>query len=153
MKCEVGGITKQSFHDVVSLVHKTLGAANPLGYTRASAERFVIDAYDTTFVLYRGDIVVGAYAFLELPNVYSLNFFALHENARKSKCGYLLYKDMKRRLSGRPVNVVIYGNNDGMLDVVQRRGVYVGRTPSVGNTNLSFYSILFDDFKKKKDRE
>jgi hypothetical protein len=152
MKCEVSGITRQSFHDVVSMVHKTLGAANPLGYTRAAAERFVVDTYDSTFVLYRGDMVLGAYAFLELPNVYSLNFFALHENVRKSKCGYLLYKDMKQRLSGRPVNVTIYGNNDSMINVVKKRGVFVGRVPSVGNTTLTFYSIMFDDFKKKDKR-
>jgi hypothetical protein len=149
MTCEVKGIAKHAFHDIVTMVHRTLGAANPLGYTRAAAERFVVETYDSTFVLYRGNLVLGAYAFRELPNVYSLNFFALHENVRKSKCGYMLFKDMKHRLAGRPVNVTIYGNNDNMLNVVKKRGHFVGRTPSVGGTTLSFYSIMFNDFNKK----
>lgn len=152
MHCEVRGITKQSFHDVVTMVHATVGSANPLGYTRAAAEQFVVDAYHETFVLYRGNTVVGAYAFKELPNVFSLNFFALSESVRKKRCGYKLYQDMKARLSGRPVNVTIYDDNDDMVSVVKRRGVFIGRTPSVGGTTLGFYSIMFENFTRKEKK-
>jgi len=152
MSCIVKGITKQSFNDVVTMVHETIGAANPLGFTRAAAQQFVVEAYDSTFVLYRNGMVFGAYAYHSLPNVYSLNFFSLNKHAQKTKCGYKLYLDMKKRLSGRPVNVTIYNNNDAMIDVVKKRGVFVGRTPSVGGTSLDFYSIMFDDFTKKDSK-
>lgn len=152
MSIEITGLTKNNFQDVVTLAHQTLSGAHDGDFKRAAAQQFIIGNQDGTNVLVVDGIVAGAYAFRELPNVYSLSFFALREDFRKTKAGYKLYLHMKNRLRGRPVNVVIYDDNDPMINVVKSRGVFVGRTPSVNDKTLSFYSILFDDFDKKGKR-
>lgn len=146
MNLEIVKVNKSSFNDVVTLVHKTLGYSSKGLYTRARATEFVVEKADNMHVLLLNDIVMGAYSYSELPNVYSLNFFALDERVRKKKSGYKLFLDMKRRLIGRPVNVVVYNSNDDMLDVVKKRGTFVGRSLKGVGDPMDFYSIMFENF-------
>lgn len=146
MQLEITKVTKASFNDVVTLVHRTLGYSSKGLYTRAKATAFTADNSDNMYVLLINDIVMGAYSYSELPNVYSLNFFALDERVRKTKSGYKLFLDMKKRLVGRPVNVVVYNSNDDMISVVKKRGTFIGRSLRGVGDPMDFYSIMFENF-------
>ena len=148
-RAEIVGLNKHNFHDIVTFVQNIL--SHPYGgrYKRAEAQQFVIDGQDSTFVLELDGEVIGAYAFHDMANAYGLNFFALKEKFRATKSGYLLYKHMKQTLKNKPVNVVIYDDNDAMMNVVKKRGTLVGKVPSVGGKVVAYYSIFFNDFNKK----
>ena len=149
MQSEIKGITNNNFHDVVTLAHRTLGSANPMGYSRTAANEFIKNNMSYTKVLMHNGNVAGAYAYSDDASSYSLLFFSINERYRKTKIGYKLYLDMKSRLTKKPVLVTVYDNNQDMMSVVSRRGTFIGRAPSVGGTSLAYYSIMFDDFKKK----
>ena len=147
---EIVGLNKQNFHEVVTFAQRIL--SHPFGgrYKRVEAQQFIIENQDNTFVLEVNGVVAGAYAYNDNPNSYGLSFFALGVDYRRRKSGYRLYQDMKTRLINKPVNVVIYDDNDAMMDIVKKRGIFLGRVPSTGGTTISFYSIMFNHFNKKE---
>ena len=53
---------------------------------------------------------------------------------------------MKKRLVGRPVNVVVYNSNDDMISVVKKRGTFIGRSLRGVGDPMDFYSIMFENF-------
>jgi len=150
MDTTICNLTKTNFHDVVSLVKETIGRADPMAYSRMEAENFVKEYQETTRVLEVNGQVMGAYSYSESPNSYGLNFFALTKLARKTKPAFKLYLDMKNRLVDRPVMATVYADNKDMVDVVARRGTYIGSSPSKNGTVVSYYSFMFTDFKKGK---
>jgi len=85
------------------------------------------------------------YGYYENPNTYTLSFFALDKRVRETRDGYSLYADMKNRLKGKPVIVPIYNDNEKMLDVVKKRGTFIGRFKADGDRLLDYYSINFGD--------
>ena len=52
---------------------------------------------------------------------------------------------MKKNLTGKPVIVPIYDDNKNMINIVKKRGTFIGRFKSEGNKVLDYYSINFGD--------
>lgn len=144
----VRGVEKHTFHYVSTMIWETMGRADQSSYSRAEAQELLVELYATTRVLVVKGEVVGTYGYYDSPNTYDLAFFVLSPKVRATRNGYRLYQDMKSKLSGKPVMVKVYSDNIDMVNVVKRRGVFIGRTPSRNRTQLDYYSIMFNDFNK-----
>lgn len=136
-----------NFHEVVTLVWATVNGDTGAGYKRAEAEQYVKENADKIVVLEINDEVFGMYGYYENPNTYTLSFFALDKRVRRKRVGYSLYGDMKERLTGKPVIVPVYNDNEEMSKIVKKRGVFLGRFKAEGNRMLDYYSINFGDKK------
>jgi len=145
MSVEITSLSTFNYHDVVTLVWKTVNTEDRTGYKRAEAETYVQRNSEKIRVLEIDGGVYGMYGYYENPNTYTLSFFALDKRVRGTRAGYLLYSDMKSRLVGKPVIVPIYNDNDKMLSVVRKRGTFIGRFKSYGDRLLDYYSINFGD--------
>ena len=145
----ITSINKFNFNEVVNLVRMVMGRENPGQYKRSQAFAFLDEHYSTTRVLEINDEIRGAYTWIPGPNATSLTFFALDPLARKTRGGYLLYKDMKKQLGDTPLIVPIYNGNKEMEAIVKKRGTFLGRFPSSTGGVLDYYSLNFDNFKKK----
>jgi hypothetical protein len=123
---------------------------NGILYKRAEAINYLQTHADETIVLEVNDTTFGMYAYTDSPNSYTLNFFALNPAVRKTREGYALYKDMKDRLRGKPVIAPVHSGNKAMLDVVKKRGIYMGRFRTSGDKTIEYYSLDFGDKEWKE---
>lgn len=144
MQHKICGLSKENFHDVVTMAWRTIGNDHPNTYSRSAAEQFVKDAGNNIRVLEVNDEVFGAYGYHDVGNSYSLNFFMLKESARSKKVGYSLYRDMRDSLSGKITNIIVYNDNKDMISIVGKRAKHIGDINGP-NGMVSYYSILFKD--------
>lgn len=138
------------FELISRLIWKTMSNKDEIDYPYPKARDFLRDNFENTIVIRVNGNPLGAYTYKEGPNAWSLMFFSLDEKIRKTKSGYRLYLDLKKRLIGKPVSVSVYDDNQDMLLVVKKRGVFVGRVMTSYGQKLSFYSVMFEDFEKKE---
>ncbi len=134
-----------NFHEVVTLVWKTVNARGGVGYKRAEAEEYIKNNSDRVIVLEIGNEVYGLYSYSENPNSFTLNFFSLDKRVRATRTGYSLFSDMRKRLTGKPVIVPVYNDNLDMIKIVKKRGTFIGRFKAGGKKLLDYYSINFGD--------
>ena len=140
MRVNITGLTKNNFHDVVSLIWRIMHSAYP-DYKRSEAEKIVRDNADGVRVLEVNDEVAGAYIYTETPMVYNLNYLAFYPQFKKTKAAYRLYQDMMERLSGRPIIIAIYSDNDEISSFAKKRGTFLGRFPARNNKTIEYYSL------------
>ncbi len=144
MQSTITPLNKFNFNDAVTLI---AGIMNNSGipYKRAEAVSFLVNTKSETMVLEYGGSVMGMYSYIENPNEYSLNFFALNPFVRGKRSGYALYDSMKKKLKGKPVIVPIASDNADMLSIVKKRGIFIGRFTTDGSKVLDYFSINFGD--------
>ncbi len=145
MKATITTLTSFNFHEVVTLVWETINAGGGVGYKRAEAEEYVKNNAEKIVVLEIDDAVFGMYGYYENPHSYTLSFFALDKRIRKKKVGYTLYKDMTKRLRGKPIIIPVYNDNDQIVPLVKKRGKFIGRFKSLGDKLLDYYAVDFGD--------
>ena len=140
MRVNIVGLTKHNFHEVVTLVWRIMHSEYE-DYKRTEAERIVRDNAEGVRVLEVNDEVAGAYIYTETPMVYNLNYLAFKPQFKKTKAAYSLYKDMMQRLSGRPIIIAIYSDNDEILQFAKKRGTFLGRFPAREHKTIEYYSL------------
>ena len=149
MRAKITNLDKYNFNDVVTLISAIMNE-NGVLYKRAEAIHYLQTHAYNTIVLEVNDTTMGMYAYTDNPNSYTLNFFALNPAIRKSRVGYMLYSDMKNRLRGKPVIAPVHTENTDMVNVVKKRGTFIGRFLTSGNKTLDYYSINFGDKEWKE---
>lgn len=142
MRAEITHLNKTNFNDATTLISAIM-KDNGIRYKRAEAVAYLSSHDDKTMILEINDVTMGMYAYSEHPNSYTLNFFALNPYARKSKLGYKMYLDMKGRLKGKPVIVPVHSENKDMINIVKKRGIFIGRFNTVSNKTIDYFSIDF----------
>lgn len=149
MRAKITNLDRYNFNDVVTLISAIMNE-NGVLYKRASAIDYLKNHADKTAVLEINDSVMGMYAYTESPNSYTLNFFALNPFARKTKAGYILFRDMKDRLKGKPVIAPVHTENSDMVNVVKKRGTFIGRFMTSKDKTIDYYSLNFGDKEWKE---
>lgn len=149
MRLEVKPLNKDNFNDAVGLILEIM-RGDKIPYKREEAVFFLQNHASTTFVLESDDMPIGLYSYTSNPNVYILNFLILSKIARKNRRGYALYKDFSKRLKDKPVIVIISSRNSNMLELVEKRGQFMGRYPDGAESTLEYYSLNFNNTGWKK---
>ncbi len=144
MRTQTIPLNKTNFNEAVTLVSATMNESGTT-YKRAEAIEYLVSHSDTTMVLEVNDVAMGVYAFTDSANAYTLNFFALNPFVRKKRAGYGMYLDMADRLKGKPVIVPVFSKNSDMINVVKKRGVFIGRFKAEKDSTIDYYSINFGD--------
>jgi hypothetical protein len=57
---------------------------------------------------------------------------------------------MKTRLRGKPVLAPVYTENDDIVKVTSKRGIFIGRFLSGNGKTIDYYSINFGDKEWKE---
>lgn len=143
MQVTITTLNSFNFHEVVTLVWETVNTSGNGGYKRAEAEEYVKNNSEKIVVLEVNDAVFGMYGYYDNPNSYTLSFFAIDKRVRQKKSGYKLFMDLKKRLTGKPIIVPVYNDNNQMIDIVKKRGTFIGRFKAEGDRVLDYYSISF----------
>ena len=143
MQVTITTLNSFNFHEVVTLVWETVNTSGNGGYKRAEAEEYVKNNSEKIVVLEVDDAVFGMYGYYDNPNSYTLSFFAIDKRVRQKKSGYKLFMDLKKRLTGKPIIVPVYNDNNQMIDIVKKRGTFIGRFKAEGDRVLDYYSIDF----------
>lgn len=141
-------MSRATFHEACTIAFGILRIDSPVSYNRRDAEQVIIGDKDTvTRVLEANNMVVGIYTYKESPNGYSLVLFGLNDTIKKTRTAYHLYKDMKSRLSDKPVLFAVYKGNQSMDILIKNRAVKIGASPSRGGKTIDYYSLFFGDKK------
>jgi len=149
MRVETTPLNKYNFNDVVTLISAIMNS-NGILYKRAEAIEYLRTHADNTVVLEVNDQTMGMYAYTENANTFILNFFALNPYVRKTKAGYKLFHDIKKRLRGKPVIVPVHTENSDMINIVKKRGIFLGRFMTSNDKTIDYYSINFGDKEWKR---
>lgn len=145
---KISNVSRSTFHEACTIAFNILRVDSPDTYSRRDAEQVIIGDKDTvTRVLEADSMVMGIYTYKESPNGYSLVLFGLNDTIKKTRTAYQLYKDMKSRLSDKPVLFSVYKGNRSMDMLIKNRAVKLGASPSRGGKTIDYYSLFFGDKK------
>jgi len=150
---EIDFLDKTSYNDSVRLLQLFYKEYKGELIHRIEAEQLLQRKDYETIVLLVENEVRGLYSYKPNSEVYLIGAFILDPRVRRKKIGFTLWRDMIKRLGGKPAIIGIIRENKVIESIIKKRGHYVGSGLDMENNTIDYYNLTFKDNKWEEQPE